>query len=130
MLYPSLPRFHTARCVVLLPPSLGSSLDPLKSCQTLRRTPHSLLSSSKISYILEVDYVLTTDLPFDPPATTLAHSHPESSTEPSATAIDQVKKNKAIDLEKYEKDNKNICRHLLNYMSDPMFMAQKFFKDI
>ncbi|KAA0042259.1 ty1-copia retrotransposon protein [Cucumis melo var. makuwa] len=83
---------------------------------------------------LEVDYVLTTDLPSsDPPATTPTSSDLESSTGPSTTAVDQVKKDQVIDLEKYAKDNKTVRGHLLNYMSNPMFdlfIAQKSAKDI
>ncbi|KAA0067906.1 ty1-copia retrotransposon protein [Cucumis melo var. makuwa] len=74
------------------------------------------------------------DLPSsDPPATTPTSSDLESSTWPSATAADQVKKDQVIDLEKYAKDNKTIHGHLLNHMSDPMFdlfVAQKSAKDI
>ncbi|TYK28557.1 ty1-copia retrotransposon protein [Cucumis melo var. makuwa] len=57
-------------------------------------------------WFLEVDYVLTTNLSSDPPAITLAPSDPESSTRPSTTATDQVKKDLMIDLDKYAKDNK------------------------
>ncbi|KAA0061645.1 ty1-copia retrotransposon protein [Cucumis melo var. makuwa] len=85
---------------------------------------------------LEVDYVLTTDLPsFDPPATTSTSSDLESSTGPPATVAvaDQVKKDQVIDLEKYAKDNKTVRGHLLNHMSDLMFdlfVVQKSAKDI
>ncbi|KAA0046444.1 ty1-copia retrotransposon protein [Cucumis melo var. makuwa] len=79
-------------------------------------------------------YKLDRNLPSsDPPATTPTSSDPESSTRPSATAADQVKKDRVIDLEKYAKDNKTICGHLLNHMSDPMFdlfVAKKSAKDI
>ncbi|KAA0058194.1 ty1-copia retrotransposon protein [Cucumis melo var. makuwa] len=57
-------------------------------------------------WFLEVDYVLTTNLSSDSPAITLAPSDPESSTRPSTTATDQVKKDLMIDLDKYTKDNK------------------------
>ncbi|TYK04309.1 ty1-copia retrotransposon protein [Cucumis melo var. makuwa] len=74
------------------------------------------------------------DLPSsDPPATTPTSSDLESSTWPSATVADQVKKDQVIDLEKYAKDNKTVRGHLLNHMSDPMFdlfVAQKSVKDI
>ncbi|KAA0062054.1 ty1-copia retrotransposon protein [Cucumis melo var. makuwa] len=53
--------------------------------------------------------------------TTLAPSDSESSTGPSTTAADQVKKDQVIDPEKYAKDNKTVHRHLLNHMLDPMF---------
>ncbi|KAA0041001.1 ty1-copia retrotransposon protein [Cucumis melo var. makuwa] len=65
---------------------------------------------------LEVDYILTTDLPSNPPATTPALYDPKSSIGPSATAADQV-----IDPAKCAKDNKTVRRHLLNHKSDPMF---------
>ena len=77
---------------------------------------------------LEVDYILTTDLSSDPPATTPALSDPKSSIGPSATVADQV-----IDPAKCAKDNKTVRRHLLNHKSDPMFdvfVAKKSAKDI
>ncbi|KAA0052338.1 ty1-copia retrotransposon protein [Cucumis melo var. makuwa] len=84
--------------------------------------------------IIEVEYVLTTDLPFsDLPSTARTSSDLESSTGPSATATNQVKKDQVIDLEKYAKDNKTVRGHLLNYMSDPMFdlfLAKKSATDI
>ncbi|KAA0041580.1 ty1-copia retrotransposon protein [Cucumis melo var. makuwa] len=85
---------------------------------------------------LEVDYVLTTDLPSsDPPTTTSTYSNPESSTgSPTTVAVaDQVKKDQVIDPEKYAKDNKTVRGHLLNHMSEPMFdlfVVQKSAKDI
>ncbi|KAA0048397.1 ty1-copia retrotransposon protein [Cucumis melo var. makuwa] len=57
----------------------------------------------------------------------------QSSTRPSTTTGDQVKKDQVIDLEKYAKDNKTVRGHLLNHMSDLMFdlfVAQKSVKDI
>ncbi|KAA0042080.1 ty1-copia retrotransposon protein [Cucumis melo var. makuwa] len=85
---------------------------------------------------LEVDYVLTTNLPSsDPPTTTSTSSNPGSSMGPSTTFdfADQVKKDQVIDPEKYAKDNKTVRGHLLNHMSDPMFdlfVVQKSAKDI
>ncbi|XP_050943684.1 uncharacterized protein LOC127150312 [Cucumis melo] len=65
--------------------------------------------------------------------TTSASSDPESSTGPSVTSADQVKKNQVNDLEKYAKDNNTVRGHMLNHMSDPMFdlfVVQKSAKDI
>ncbi|KAA0056672.1 ty1-copia retrotransposon protein [Cucumis melo var. makuwa] len=86
---------------------------------------------------LEVDYVLTTNLPSsDLPTIISTSSDPESSTRPSTTVAvavaDQVKKDQVIDPEKYAKDNKTVRGHLLNHMSDPMFdlfVVQKSTKD-
>ncbi|KAA0060679.1 ty1-copia retrotransposon protein [Cucumis melo var. makuwa] len=89
--------------------------------------------SIKTSNKLEVDYVLTTDLSSDPSTTTPAPSDAESSTRPSATIVDQVKKDQVINPKKYAKDNKTICGHLLNYISNSMFnlfIALKSVKDI
>ncbi|TYK14227.1 ty1-copia retrotransposon protein [Cucumis melo var. makuwa] len=83
--------------------------------------------------MLEVDYVLTTNLPSNPPTTTPTPFNLESSTGPFATVADQVKKDQVIDPEKHAKDNKTVLGHLLNHMSDLMFdlfVAQKSAKDI
>ncbi|KAA0041609.1 ty1-copia retrotransposon protein [Cucumis melo var. makuwa] len=87
--------------------------------------------------LLEVDYVLTADLPSNPLATIPAPSDLESSRGPPVIAADQVKKdqvkkNQVTDPEKYAKD-KIILGHLLNHISDPMFdllVAKKFANDI
>ncbi|KAA0042265.1 ty1-copia retrotransposon protein [Cucumis melo var. makuwa] len=83
--------------------------------------------------MLEVDYVLTTNLPSNPPTTTPTPFNLESSTGPFSTVADQVKKDQVIDPEKHAKDNKTVLGHLLNHMSDLMFdlfVAQKSAKDI
>ncbi|KAA0056577.1 ty1-copia retrotransposon protein [Cucumis melo var. makuwa] len=98
--------------------------------QTTRLAPQSAELAFRA---LEVDYVLTTDVSSDPLTPTPTPSNPESSTRPSATAADQVKKDQVIDLDNYAKDNKTIHGHLLNHMSDLMFdlfVAQKSAKDI
>ncbi|KAA0043125.1 ty1-copia retrotransposon protein [Cucumis melo var. makuwa] len=87
-----------------IPPDL-SKLEPLDGTNYHRWSQNLLIFFEQ----LEVDYVLTTDLPSsDPSATTSTSSDPESSTGPSATATiaDQVKNDQVIDLEKYAKDNK------------------------
>ncbi|KAA0042223.1 ty1-copia retrotransposon protein [Cucumis melo var. makuwa] len=109
-----------------------SKLEPLDGTNYRRWSQKLLIFFEQ----LEVDYVLTTDLPtFDPPTTTSTSSDPESSTGPlTAIAVtDQVKKDQVIDPEKYAKDNKTVRGHLLNHMSDPMFdlfVVQKSAKDI
>ncbi|KAA0033482.1 ty1-copia retrotransposon protein [Cucumis melo var. makuwa] len=106
----------------------------LRSCVNLRKQPALRLApqSAKIAFraVLEVDYILATDLPSNPLATTPAPSDPESSTGPYVAATDQVKKDQMINFEKYEKDNKTVRGHLLNHISDPLFVAQKSAKDI
>ncbi|KAA0055836.1 ty1-copia retrotransposon protein [Cucumis melo var. makuwa] len=109
-----------------------SKLEPLDGTNYRRWSQKLLIFFEQ----LEVDYVLTTDLPTsDPPTTTSTSSDPESSTGPlTAVAVtDQVKKDQVIDPEKYAKDNKTVRGHLLNHMSDPMFdlfVVQKSAKDI
>ena len=63
---------------------------------------------------LEVNYVLTTDAPSDPPVTTPASFNSESSTGSLVVAANQVKKVSTVYPEKYIKDNKTVCKHLLN----------------
>lgn len=49
------------------------------------------------------------------------------------TKASQSKTNPIVDSGKYEKDNKTICVHLLNYMNDSLFnlfMVQKLAKTI
>ncbi|KAA0062062.1 ty1-copia retrotransposon protein [Cucumis melo var. makuwa] len=109
-----------------------SKLEPLDGTNYRRWSQKLLIFFEQ----LEVDYVLTTDLPTsDPPTTTSTSSDPESSTGPlTAVAVtDQVKKDQVIDPEKYAKDNKTVRGHLLNHMSDPMFdlfVVQNSAKDI
>ncbi|TYK16589.1 ty1-copia retrotransposon protein [Cucumis melo var. makuwa] len=109
-----------------------SKLEPLDGTNYRRWSQKLLIFFEQ----LQVDYVLTTDLPSsDPPTTTSTSSDPESSTGPPTTVAvtDQVKKDQVIDPEKYAKDNKTVRGHLLNHMSDPMFnlfVVQKFTKDI
>ncbi|TYK04967.1 ty1-copia retrotransposon protein [Cucumis melo var. makuwa] len=97
----------------------------LGNCVNLGKQPTSRLAPRSAEFafrtVLEVDYVLTIDLSSDPSATTPAPSDSESSTGPSITAAEQVKKDQVIDPEKYTKDNKTVHKHLLNHMSDPMF---------
>ena len=81
---------------------------------------------------LEVNYVLTID-PSSDPSTTIPTPYNLESMGFSAVAVDQVNKVSIVDLEKYVKDNKTVCGHLLNHMLDPMFnlfMAQKSANDI
>ncbi|KAA0049713.1 ty1-copia retrotransposon protein [Cucumis melo var. makuwa] len=95
--------------------------------------PPLILYKLDSTQLLEVDYVLASDLSSNPPATTPAPSDPESSTGPSIAAINQVKKDQVINSEKYEKDNKTVRGHLLNHMLDSLFdlfIAQKSAKDI
>ena len=97
-----------------------SKLEPLDGTNYRRWSQKLLIFFEQ----LEVDYVLTTDLPSsDPPTTTSTSSDPESSTGPLTTVAvtNQVKKDQVIDPEKYAKDNKTVRGHLLNHMSDPMF---------
>ncbi|KAA0050212.1 ty1-copia retrotransposon protein [Cucumis melo var. makuwa] len=112
----------------------GNPLNSSGNTSKYSLTLGTLLGSIREAW-LEVDYILATDLPFNLPTTTLAPSDSECSTEPSATAIaaDQVKKDQVIDHEKYAKDNKTVCGHRLNHMTDPLFdlfVAQKSMKDI
>ncbi|TYK04655.1 ty1-copia retrotransposon protein [Cucumis melo var. makuwa] len=109
-----------------------SKLEPLDGTNYRRWSQKLLIFFEQ----LEVDYVLTTDLPSsDPSTTTSTSSNPKSSTGPSTTVAvaNQVKKDQVIDPEKYAKDNKTVRGHLLNHISDPMFdlfVVQKFAKDI
>lgn len=76
---------------------------------------------------LEVDYVLTIDLWYDPTVTILTPtSDLESSISP--LSIDQLKQVSIVEPKKYTKDNKTVHLLLLNHMSYPMFdlfVAQK-----
>ncbi|KAA0063948.1 ty1-copia retrotransposon protein [Cucumis melo var. makuwa] len=109
-----------------------SKLEPLDGTN-YRRWSQKLLIFFKQ---LEVDYVLTIDLPSsDPPTTTSTSCDPKSSTGPLTivTVTDQVKKDQVIDPENYAKDNKIVRGYLLNHISDPMFdlfVVQKSAKDI
>ncbi|KAA0035570.1 ty1-copia retrotransposon protein [Cucumis melo var. makuwa] len=121
----SSPRSGHLHTVFVSIPCSDECTSVLGSFVNLGEQPTSRLvpRSAELAFraVLKVDYVLTTDLPSDPPATTSAPFDPESSTGPSATIVDQVKKDLMIDLNKYAKDNKTIRGHLLNHMSDPMF---------
>ncbi|TYK06658.1 ty1-copia retrotransposon protein [Cucumis melo var. makuwa] len=77
-----------------------SKLEPLDGTNYRRWSQKLLIFFEQ----LEVDYVLTTDLPtFDPPATTSTSSDPESSTGPSTTVADQIKKDQVIDPENMQR---------------------------
>lgn len=110
-------------------------LPDLSKLEPLDGTNDSHWSQKLLIFLkqLDVDYVLTINLPSDPPAITPPPSNPESSTRPSATATNQVKKDQVIDPKKYAKGNKTVPGHMLNHVSDPMFdlfVAQKSAKSI
>ena len=80
---------------------------------------------------LEVDYVLTEDCPtifkhVDVAGTDLGTSTDATVITAPATSKDAASVSvSTTDIEKFEKDNKMVCRHLLNHMTDSLFIVQK-----